>query len=218
MSMSLGKAVSDTVMNKKFIAGLISFVFITLALGMIFNYQASTIKAENYAEVKEKLDMLGPLGEPLELVMNTDDILRESGTVNENSQDVISVAMDKEKYSRIVNVTLALKWKDEADQGPRYTNQGDNLGLEVVPPGGGDLMKTGGPTSNPHGQEGMVKVSYEVEQGSEGDYLGEWEVKVIAEECGDQVPVFNIAGLRTISDTSNSYTLTMTVDYETEKE
>ena len=214
--MSLQKAMADTFMNRKFIIGLVSFIFITLSLGGVFSYQASNIEAEDYDTIMKQIETM----EKLETVFLPENLrnaepLTISDTVNENSDVTLSATLE---YPNMINITFTLTWKDESNI-DFHENQPDTLGIKVIPPEGEAQAKEGGPQSNPPGGEGKIEIKFSRSFDEERQWNGEWTIVVYAEDCGDQEPRFipGPLGFRTISDDSNAFTLTINIEYYEEE-
>ncbi len=143
----------------------------------------------------EMLELLGL--EPMR-----DDIRGPSEYGAENSENPHII---KVPYDRMLSVSFTLTWADEPGQSSRFTNQPDSMTLEVESPEG--VRASEGP-----GDAGSLTVTFDF--GKPRDFeMNEWLVTVKVGECGDQEPLLNILGLRTVADDGNTYSLSGEVVY-----
>ena len=130
----------------------------------------------------------------------------ESSYSNENSAfDVPIEVMD----ANVRSITITLTWTDEPAQGPRYTNEPDEFGLDVSPPNGTTVQ-------TPMSPSGRVSVTITYETPNNDPYYngtGDYYVTVSCGVCGNQVPFINIGGFREIEDVGNAWTLEASYEY-----
>ena len=135
----------------------------------------------------------------------TDVAATETGRTSENGgSDLLVDVVDP----NVRSITFSLTWQDEAASGPRYTNEPDAFGLEVLPPQG-DAEVTSMSTS------GRVTMTIPYSP-TEDPYLngtGSYAVTVVCGNCGNQVPLINFLGLREIVDDGNAWSLEVTYEY-----
>lgn len=215
--MSLQEAMADTFMNRKFIIGLVSFIFITLSLAGVFSYQAANIEAENYETIMKQIETM----EKLETVFLPENLINAepqtiTDVVYENSDISLSIILE---YPNMINITFTLTWTDEPNIDAFHENQPDTLGIKVIPPEDEGQSKEGGPQSNPPGGEGKIEIKFSRNFDEERHWNGEWTIIVYAKDCGDQEPRYipGPLGFRTIRDDSNAFTLTINVEYYEEQ-
>lgn len=135
----------------------------------------------------------------------TDVAATETGRTAENGGSDLLVDVAN---PNVRSITFSLTWLDEAASGPRYTNEPDAFGLEVLPPQG-DAEVTSMSTS------GRVTLTI-LYSPTEDPYLngtGAFAVTVVCGNCGNQVPIINFLGLREIEDDGNSWSLDVTYEY-----
>ena len=65
--------------------------------------------------------------------------------------------------------------------------------------------------SNSPGSEGRITITFNFEHDKIDSMNGtdEWEINIYLENCGDQKPPADVAGLRDVVDDSNDYSLMM---------
>lgn len=128
------------------------------------------------------------------LVRETLTDVSEYGEENSESSHTMEVGR-----TLVVSVTFLLTWSDEPADSSRFTNEGDTMTLRVTSPDGETLEE--GPSDS-----GSLQVDFEYPEPRTFAF-GEWLVKVLVGDCGDQVPLLNILGLRARADTGNPYTV-----------
>jgi hypothetical protein len=120
----------------------------------------------------------------------------------ENTETDHAVVVD---FPLVTAVRFTLLWTDEPDSGPRFTNEPDIMTLEVAAPDA--AMMSDGPSDT-----GSLQVAFTYPEPREFPY-NEWQVTVKVGDCGDQVPVVDILGLRAQSDDGNTYVVNGEVDH-----
>ncbi|MBN1389244.1 MAG: CPBP family intramembrane metalloprotease [Candidatus Thermoplasmatota archaeon] len=106
--------------------------------------------------------------------------------------------------TKVTKVNVSLQWSDEPDAGIRYTNLPDTFTIYLIDGSGEEL----GTDQGASGRLSMVWVMQD-----ENEDLGNLSVVVKCYRAGDQEPMVNLLGLRTIADTGNDFNLR--IDYET---
>jgi len=104
----------------------------------------------------------------------------------------------------VTKVNVSVQWSDEPDAGIRYTNQPDTFSVELLDDEGNQL-------GSQQGASGHLSIVWVLQNGTED--LGNLSVSVTCNRAGDQIPIINILGLRTINDEGNDFNLR--IDYET---
>ena len=173
-------------------------IFMGYMAGEKTYYRGMVENGSGSANGLEGLDEFHGALEPLEGVSREHDTLTLGAEIPEHC---------------ICSVECILTWSDEPDAGQRYTNQPDGFTLNVTAPNGTSVES--GPLENSHGREAALICQFSYSPGTAYDTggTGDYVLKVICEECGDQEPSVNVFGLRTISDTGNIWTLEMRYIY-----
>ena len=210
------KEIVNLFKNKVFLQGLAAFIIITILLAGTFSMQAGGYgidKKKNYLlNYDEALAMaMGKsvkknIQEGMTLKTKTLDTINDHVNENSESEHKVDINIDY-----LANITIKLTWTDEPPAGIRYTNTPDNLGLKVIAPDGTE--KTADPWPNDNNGHGEVTFTMGINPEDALKMKGTWQIIVIAGDCGDQEPIINLFGLRTISDTGNDYTVEVNVGY-----
>jgi len=136
----------------------------------------------------------------------TEVLPTDSSYSNENTAfEVILPVPD----ANVRSITITLTWTDEADSGPRFTNEPDEFGLEVFPPNASTI-------ETPMSPSGRVSVTIPYDPPANDPYYdgtGDYYVTVLCGVCGNQVPFINIGGLRETEDNGNAWTLETSYEY-----
>jgi hypothetical protein len=187
--------------SKKNQQGIAVFMGFIVVMGVMFSYQAGSIKVGAAAAAASS----GGGGKAVKYGAGWEAMTgsgQASGNVAENS----NAGEMKQEITELnlVGMTFTLKWTDEPDHDRLHENTPDELGIEVVSPGGENKSLSG---KNPMGGEGVVTVNFTVEQKKfNGDVgTGDWNYTVFAKDCGNNTP--KRVGLLQWLDNGNAYTL-----------
>jgi len=137
-----------------------------------------------------------------------------NGECAEQSNSKKTIGLPEEN---IVNVTVLLRWTDEADReegvGPikfTYENGPDKLSFTATLPNG--ESRIGRESANPHGGEGRTshKITYVPDKVPYLNGTGDYEINVRCGDCGD----FDAGRLpMTIEDTGNAWRVEIMYDF-----
>ncbi|MBN1539563.1 MAG: CPBP family intramembrane metalloprotease [Candidatus Thermoplasmatota archaeon] len=116
--------------------------------------------------------------------------------------------------TKVTKVNVSLQWSDEPDAGIRYTNLPDTFTIDLLD-GSGEKL------GSQQGTSGRLSIVWVMQD--ESVDLGNLSVNVKCYRAGDQEPMVNLLGLRTIADNGNDFNLridfeTLYVKYEGESE
>ncbi len=134
------------------------------------------------------------------------------GSSTEQS-DQIEIFNITESY--VTQVTIELRWLDEAPDYSNFENQPDEFNFTVYTPWDAEIGSIG--DFNAIGAAGqiieIIKVPEEgIEQSSA---LGEWKINIHCGNCGDQTLSRPNAGVLIIEDNGNDWTLTFKYEFHT---
>ena len=156
------------------------------------------------------------LGDFRDWPVRTSPKFNEKGYSTENSiDDEVVVINITESY--VTEVYIELLWDDEDPDYMNYENQPDMFNFTVYPPWDTETGIASIDKYNEADGSGqiieIIQISEErVEQSAA---IGEWTIKVHCSDCGDQVPVLDITGLRRVEDTGNAWTLNYDYSFHT---
>jgi len=199
-----GRSTLDFLPNKpqvSHVQGLVVFAVFMLLIAGMFSYQAGSIKVGAQPVSGESAG-----GKPVSYGAGWEEKTGAAGPITGNVAENSDAGTQKQNIvdKNFVQMTFTLKWTDEPDHDRLHQNQPDELGVEVVAPWGENRSLS---AKNPIGGEGVVTVTFDVEQrkydGING--TGDWNYTVFAMVCGDNTP--KRVGLLMWLDNGNAYTL-----------
>jgi hypothetical protein len=130
------------------------------------------------------------------------------GQLNEGDEEDYNVSTGNFDY----HAEFTLTWDDESAP-PGHTNQGDTFRLEVTDPEGWEQDDE---VTNSPGNEGMIQLTFNVTEhyGSDlYDVEGDWLVKVILVDCGQNTLIGTGLEDPLYPDDDNSYDLDIEIKF-----
>jgi len=195
--------------SKKNQQGLAVFMGFIVVMGVMFSYQAGSIKVG--AQPVSDGGGGGGGGKP---VVYGSGWQEAAGTaqLTGNVAEQSNIGTQKQQISdlNMAQMTFTLTWTDEPDHDRLHPNQPDELGVNVVAPWGENQSLSG---KNPMGGEGKVVVNFTIAQKKfNGDIgTGDWNYTVFAKDCGNNTPKY-IGALQWL-DNGNAFTLEISWKY-----
>jgi len=193
--------------SKKNQQGMAVFLGFIVVLGVMFSYQAGSIKAG----AQSASNTSGGGGKPYVYGTGWQQATGNAqltGNVAENSD----IGSQKQQITdlNLAEMTFTLTWTDEPDHDRLHPNQPDELGVKVAAPWGENQSLS---AKNPMGGEGKVVVNFTVQQKrSNGDIgTGDWNYTVFAKDCGNNTPKY-IGALQWL-DNGNAFSLAISWKY-----
>jgi len=194
--------------SKKNQQGVAIFMGFIIVLGVMFSYQAGSIRVGAQAAAASSG---GGGGKPVTYGTGWQTATGSgqlSGNVAENSD--IGTQNQQITDLNLAEMSFTLTWTDEPDHDRLHENTPDELGVDVVSPWGENQSFS---AKNPMGGEGKVVVNFTVEQKKfNGDVgTGDWNYTVFAKDCGNNTP--KRVGLLQWLDNGNAFSLEISWKY-----
>ncbi len=126
-----------------------------------------------------------------------------SGSSQENSDETLVFNITDNYVTQLI---IELNWLDETSDSRNYENQPDSFNFTVFT--AWDEVISSDDVFNPVGEAGLITETITIpEEGIKDAAIGEWTISIHCGNCGDQVPIVSLLGLREIEDTGNDWIL-----------
>jgi hypothetical protein len=223
----LAKGFMDWFNTKKAKASIVAFLFISLAMAGMFQYQHDTIKTVSLAEAIAN-NIGGGGGSTKDPFAKYTDASSKADLTGQNTE---GIASSPQKVTvgdlNVYQVIATLTWTDEANSA-RHTNQPDTFKIQVTSPDG---RTSEGSAANAIGAAGTIEVvlsrdiSKEVQENKvlkkktlDPTWTGDWNINVSCTSAGDQTPSIgpNFGGPRVQADTGNAWKMSIEWTFKAE--